>query len=137
MSPDEAELQAKRILVVDELENNLFLLQAILTEEGYEVELANNGKLALAKLEASPPDLVLLDIMMTKIDGYEITQRLHQNQKLPFIPILMIIASETASIPQGLNLGVNGFIYRPVGYDRLMLKIRVVLQLKELINLPQ
>ncbi|HEY9635230.1 MAG TPA: response regulator [Coleofasciculaceae cyanobacterium] len=130
-------LQGKRILVVDDIEDNLFLLQAILTDEGYEVDIAQNGKSALAKIEAWLPDLVLMDAMMPGMDGYEATRRIRQNKKLPFIPILLITAYENANIPQGLELGANDFIRKPIDFDELMARIKSVLRLKQMINSPQ
>ena len=91
--------KAKRLLIVDDIEDNLFLLEAILTEEGYEVDSAKNGKEALAKIEASPPDLVLLDAMMPGMDGYEVTRRIRENKKIPFLPVILITAYENANIP--------------------------------------
>jgi CheY-like chemotaxis protein len=129
--------QAKRILIVDDIEDNLFLLHAILTEEGYEVDSANNGKSALAKIEASPPDLVLMDAMMPGMDGYEVTRRIRQNKKLPFIPIILITAYENANVPQGLELGANDFIRKPIDFDELMARIKAFLRLKQSINSPQ
>jgi len=128
--------QGKRILVVDDIEDNVFLLQSMLTEEGYEVDSATNGKSALAKIEASPPDLVLLDAMMPGMDGYEVTRRIRQNKKLPFIPILLITAYENANVPEGLNLGANDFIRKPIDYDELMARINAFLRLKQGVNSP-
>jgi CheY-like chemotaxis protein len=129
--------QAKRILVVDDIEDNVFLLQSMLSEEGYEVDSAKNGKSALAKIEASPPDLVLLDAMMPGMDGYEVTRRIRQNKKLPFIPILLITAYENANVPEGLNLGANDFIRKPIDYDELMARINAFLRLKQGVNSPE
>ncbi len=137
MLPSQAERQAKRILIVDDIEDNLSLLEAILTEEGYEVDIAKNGKSALAKIEALPPDLVLLDAMMPKMDGYEVTRRIRQNKNLPFIPILMITAYEDANVPQGLDLGANDFIRKPIEYDELMSRVKASLRLKDMMNSPQ
>jgi DNA-binding response OmpR family regulator len=108
-----------------------------LTEEGYEVDSAKNGKTALVKIEASPPDLVLIDAMMPGMDGYEVTRRIRQNKKLPFIPILMITAYDNANVPEGLNLGANDFIRKPIDFDELMARIKAFLRLKPSINLPQ
>lgn len=129
--------KAIRILIVDDLEDNLFLLESILTEEGFEVDSAKNGKLALAKIEASPPDLVLLDAMMPGMDGYEVTRRIRKNGKLPFIPILLITAYEKANVPQGLDLGANDFIQKPIDYDELMARIKAFLRLKQSMNSAQ
>lgn len=137
MFPSPSKGQAQRILVVDDIEDNLFLLQSILTEEGYEVDIAQSGKSALAKIEASPPDLVLMDTMMPQMDGYQVTRRIRQNKKLPFIPILMITAYDNANVPQGLELGANDFIRKPIDYDELMARIKASLRLKQIIKSPQ
>ena len=137
MLPSQAKRQAKRILVVDDIEDNLSLLQAILMEEGYEVDITKDGKSALAKIEASPPDLLLLDAMMPQMDGYEVTRRIRQNKNLPFIPILLITAYEDANVPQGLDLGANDFIRKPIEYDELMARIKASLRLKDMMNSPQ
>jgi CheY-like chemotaxis protein len=136
MSPFQAKPQAKRILVVDDLEDNLFLLQTILTEEGYEVDTALNGKSALTKIESSPPDLVLMDAMMPGMDGYEVTRRIRQNKKLPFIPILLLTAYVEAEAPKGLELGANDFIRKPIDYDELMARIKAFLRLKDSVHSP-
>jgi CheY-like chemotaxis protein len=132
-----AKRQAKRILVVDDIEDNISLLETILTEEGFEVDTANNGKSALAKVEASPPDLVLMDAMMPEMDGYEVTRRIRQNKKLPFIPILLITAYLDAKAAEGLEIGANDFIRKPIEYDELMARIKAFLQLKDTVNSPQ
>jgi DNA-binding response OmpR family regulator len=129
--------KAKRLLIVDDIEDNLFLLEAILTEEGYEVDSAKNGKEALAKIEASPPDLVLLDAMMPGMDGYEVTRRIRQNKKIPFVPVILITAYENANIPQGLDLGANDFIRKPIDYEELMARIKAFLRLKQSMSSPQ
>lgn len=134
MLSSQAKPQTKRILVVDDTEDNLSLLEAILTEEGYEVDVAKNGKSALAKIEASPPDLVLTDAMMPGMDGYEVTRRIRANKNLPFIPILLITAYAEADIPQGLDLGANDFIRKPIDYDELMARIKAFLRLKDTVN---
>jgi len=133
MSP----VQAKRILIVDDIEDNLSLLQAILMEEGYEVDITKDGKSALAKIEASPPDLLLLDAMMPQMNGYEVTRRIRQNKNLPFIPILMITAYEDANVPEGLDLGANDFIRKPIDFDELMSRVKANLRLKDMMNSPQ
>jgi DNA-binding response OmpR family regulator len=137
MSPFQAKTQAKRILVVDDLEDNLFLLQTILTEEGFEVDVAKNGKLALAKIEATPPDIVLMDAMMPGMNGYETTRRIRQNKNLPFMPILLITAYLDANAAQGLELGANDFIRKPIEYDELMARIKASLRFKEMMNSNQ
>ncbi|NEQ28122.1 MAG: response regulator, partial [Microcoleus sp. SIO2G3] len=75
--------------------------------------------------------------MMPGMDGYEVTRRIRQNKKLPFIPILLITAYENANAPEGLNLGANDFIRKPIDYDELIARIKACLQLKQSINSPE
>lgn len=126
--------KADRILVVDDAPDNVLLVQTILEEEGYEISSADNGFSALAQIEKSPPDLVLLDVMMPGMDGYEVTQRIRQNSKLPFIPILLITAHDSASVVQGLDLGADDFIRKPVEMDELLARVRSLLRLKHSVD---
>ena len=112
-----------RILIVDDFADNLFLLQTILEAEEYEVDTADNGSLALAKISAYPPDLVLLDVMMPGMNGFEVTRRIRRNSKLPFIPILLITAYEEASVIEGLEIGANDFIRKPIDFEELVARI--------------
>ncbi|HEY9861869.1 MAG TPA: response regulator [Candidatus Obscuribacterales bacterium] len=137
MLPAQAQRQTKRILIVDDMPDNLSLLEAILLEEGFEVDSAKNGKAALALLESSTPDLALIDAMMPGMDGYELTRRIRQNKNLPFIPVLLITASENASAPEGLDLGANDFIRKPIEYDELMARIHAFLRLKDTMSSAQ
>ena len=124
-----------RVLVVDDLPDNCFLIQALLQEEGYQIDVANNGSSALAYIEQSPPDLVLLDVMMPGMDGYEVTRRIRQNAlSLPFMPILLITAHERPSVVQGLDIGADEFIRKPVEYDELVARVRSLLRLKHSVD---
>ncbi|MBD1927846.1 hybrid sensor histidine kinase/response regulator [Trichocoleus sp. FACHB-90] len=123
-----------RILVVDDSPDNLFLVQTILEEEGYQITLAENGRSALAEIEQGPPDLVLLDVMMPGMDGYEVTKRVRDNTKLPFIPILLITAHDHASVVEGLDTGADDFIRKPVQVDELLARVRSLLRLKHSVD---
>ncbi len=120
--------QTFRILVVDDLSDNLFLLQTVLEAEGYEVETADNGNSALEKIEDSPPDLILMDVMMPGMNGYEVTQQIRQNSDLPFMPILLVTAYEDVNEIQGLALGANDFIRKPIEFDTLLSRVEAFLQ---------
>lgn len=120
-----------RILVVDDLMDNLFLLQTVLEAEGYNVELADNGQAALTKVQSSPPDLILLDIMMPDMNGYEVTQRIRQNPGLPYIPILLVTAHEESKVIEGLNSGANDFIRKPIDFDELLARVSTFLRWRE------
>ncbi|MGB5973334.1 MAG: response regulator, partial [Nodosilinea sp.] len=75
-----------RILIVDDIDDNVFLLQTILETEGYAVDTAGSGGTALAKVENSPPDLILMDVMMPDMNGYEVSRQIRQNPNLPLMP---------------------------------------------------
>ena len=123
-----------RILVVDDIFDNLLVIETILEDEGYEIEIQENSTLALKMVEESPPDLILLDVMMPEIDGYEFTRRIRQNQKLPFIPILLITAYDSISVVEGLDAGADDFIRKPVDADELQARVRSLLRLKHSID---
>jgi len=123
-----------QLLVVDDLPDNSFLIQAILEEEGYQIEVEDNGKSALARIERTPPDLVLLDVMMPEMDGYEVTRRIRQNHNLPFIPILLITAYDQPSLVKGLDMGADDFVRKPVEVDELLARVRSLLRLKHTID---
>lgn len=126
--------RADRILVVDDSPDNLFLIQATLEDDGYQISLAEDGKTALALVERLLPDLILLDVMMPEMDGYEVTERIRQNPKLPYIPILLITAHERSSVVKGLDIGADDFIRKPVDIDELLARVRSLLRLKHSID---
>jgi CheY-like chemotaxis protein len=117
-----------RILVVDDIEDNLFLLRTVLETEGYEVETAGNGGSALAKVEDAPPDLILMDVMMPDMNGYEVTQKIRQNPTLPLMPILIVTAYDTLQFTQGLALEPSNFIRKPIEFDQLLTKVAALLK---------
>jgi DNA-binding response OmpR family regulator len=116
--------------VVDDLTDNLFLLQMILEAEGYQVDTADSGSTALLKIENSPPDLILMDVMMPDMSGYEVTHQIRQNRNLPFMPILLVTAYDEADAIQGLALGANDFIRKPIEFDKLLSRIEAFLQFR-------
>ncbi|MBE9054075.1 hybrid sensor histidine kinase/response regulator [Nostocales cyanobacterium LEGE 11386] len=127
--------RSDKILVVDDSPDNVFLIKTILEEEGYTISTAENGISALAQLEASPCDLVLLDLMMPGMDGYEVTKRIRGDMKLqPYIPILLITAHDAPNVAQGLDLGADDFIRKPVTVDELLARVRSLLRLKRSID---
>jgi signal transduction histidine kinase len=121
-----------RILAVDDSQDNLFLVQTILEDKGYEISLAEDGQTALEMIEKSPPDLILLDVMMPGMDGYEVTRRVRRNPR--FIPILLITAHEQSSVVEGLDAGADDFIRKPVDVDELLARVRSLLRLKHSID---
>ncbi len=116
-----------QILIVDDLVDNLFLLQAVLQVEGYQIKLANSGFAALATIQISPPDLILLDLMMPDMNGIEVTQQIRCDPKLSHIPILLVTAYAEANAAEGLKAGANSFIRKPIDFDELLTKIKAFL----------
>lgn len=122
------------ILAVDDIPDNLFLFKLALEQEGYNVVTVDSGKEALEKIEQYPPDLILLDVMMPGMDGYEVTQKIRQHPNLPFIPIILITAHEDSSVVKGLDVGADEFIRKPVRVDELQARVRSLLRLKQTID---
>jgi CheY-like chemotaxis protein len=119
--------QAFRILIVDDLADNVFLLQTVLEAEGYEVETALGGYAALEKLQATSPDLILLDVMMPDLDGYEVTRRIRRSQQFANLPIFLISAYDQADTERGQAIGATDFLRKPIDFDRLLTLVRYYL----------
>jgi len=129
--------KTNHILAVDDMPDNLFLIQTLLEGDGYQVSLAEDGESALNHVENNPPDLILLDVMMPDMDGYEVTRRIRQNSKLPYIPILLITAHRRSNIIEGLSAGANDFIRKPIDLDELLSRVRSLLCLKRDVDQQQ
>ncbi len=126
-----------RILAVDDVPDNLILVQAILESEGYEINLVSDGFKALQQVEEFPPDLILLDVMMPGIDGYEVTRRIRNNPAISYIPILLITAFHESSVVEGLDTGADDFIRKPFDTDELLARVRSLLRLKHSLDEQQ
>jgi signal transduction histidine kinase len=130
-------LKIDRILAVDDTPDNLILVQTILESEGFEMDLVADGITALQQITESPPDLILLDVMMPGIDGYEVTRRIRSNTALPYIPILLITAFTESSVVEGLDAGADDFIRKPFDTDELLARVRSLLRLKHSLDEQQ
>ncbi len=120
-----------RVLVVDDILPNVKLLEAKLTSEYYEVLTATSGKEALEKVEAESPDIVLLDVMMPGMDGFEVCSRIKQNPALAHIPVVMVTAlTDTQDKVRGLESGADDFLSKPINDTALMSRVRSLVRLK-------
>ena len=122
------------ILAVDDIPDNLLLIQLSLEQEGHQVVVANDGKTALKQIKKAPPSLILLDVMMPGMDGYEVTRRIREDRNIPFIPILLVTAREESSLVAGLDAGADEFVRKPFQIDELQARVRSMLRLKETID---
>ncbi|MEZ4861593.1 MAG: response regulator transcription factor [Caldilineaceae bacterium] len=117
---------SKKILVVDDKANVRRLIQDYLTEQGYRVTTAEDGRMALFSARQEPPDLILLDIMMPEMDGYEFIRAYRQQANTPII-LLTAKVEETDKVI-GLELGADDYITKPFGMRELLARIRAVLR---------
>ena len=119
-----------KLLVVDDVQTNVLLLKALLGKEGYGILVANNGQEALEVIRNENPDLILLDVMMPGMDGFEVAERLKSEEFRCEIPIIFLTAlDDTQSIVNGFKLGVGDFISKPFRKEELMVRIKHQLSL--------
>ncbi len=122
-----------QILVVDDIETNRHLLARRLARQGYKVVLASSGEEALSKLAQSPLDLILLDIMMPGLDGYEVLSRLKAHPVWRHIPVLMISAlDEISSVVRCIGMGADDYLPKPFNQVLLSARVRACLEKKRL-----
>lgn len=119
------------ILVVDDRPQNIELLEAYLVPQGYEIIKAANGEEALEKLSGNQIDLILLDVMMPGMDGFEVTRRVRQDNAHRLLPIILVTAlRETEDRVKGIDAGCDDFISKPVDKMELLARVRSLLKVK-------
>ncbi len=120
-----------KILIVDDAEDTVELLKKRFRTEGYDTDEAYNGEEALLKVPEYEPDLIILDVMMPKIDGYEVCQRLKADEETKYIPILMLTAKgEVEHKVKGLDIGADDYMAKPFEYKELSARVRSLLSIK-------
>src|SRR5258705_13664010 len=126
----ERETLSARILVVDDTPANIQTLAAILKEQGYQLSVATNGRQALEVMEKMRPDLVLMDVMMPEMDGYEACQHIKASPSLRDIPIIFLTAkTDTADIVRGFELGAVDYVAKPFNAHELLARVNTHLTL--------
>jgi len=120
------------VLVVDDQPDKQTLLKIALQTAGYEVRIANDGVEGLAAVESYPPDLIITDVMMPRMDGYELARRVRANPQTKFIPIIIQSAArgDAQDLRRGAEVGALGYITDPTDLDLLLARTRTLLDFK-------
>jgi class 3 adenylate cyclase len=130
------ELRAKehampRILVVDDTPKNVKLLADVLSVKGYQVDTASSGQEALDKIEQVTPDLVLLDVVMPQMTGYEVCRRIRANPETEMLPVVMVTALDPGDERvKGIEAGCDDFLSKPINQPELLARVRSLLRIK-------
>lgn len=117
-----------KVLVVDDEPNIVLSLEFLMQQAGFEVETAEDGATALAKVEAAPPDLILLDISLPGISGFDVLEQLRQEPLYAKLPIIMLTAhGREVEKEKGLALGADDYVTKPFSTQALVEKVQVLL----------
>ena len=123
--------EGAKILIVDDEPANIFFLEGILTEENFQVEIANDGYECLEKLNAFIPDVILLDIMMPKLNGLDVLRKITFSDYLKHIPVIMVSAkTDSEDVETALSLGALEYIKKPIDEVELLARVKAALRIK-------
>jgi adenylate cyclase len=129
---------AAKILVVDDTPKNVKLLADILTARGYNVVTAASGAEALSQVEAERPDLVLLDVVMPEMSGYEVCRKLRSNPATQLLPVVMVTALDPGEERvKGIEAGADDFLTKPINQAELLARVKSLIRIKELYDIVQ
>jgi DNA-binding response OmpR family regulator len=121
-------MSQKTILIADDEPNIVISLEYLLQRDGYRVVVARDGQEALDAIAASPPDLVLLDVMLPRVSGFDVCQTVRENPALAGMPIVMLTAKgREVEVSKGMALGANAYITKPFSTQELLAQIHALL----------
>jgi two-component system, sensor histidine kinase and response regulator len=124
----DGKLDNPRVLIVDDSPEILSITETILASAGYQTIAYDNGLIALQIMELMPPDLIILDINMPQIDGYEMTRRIRSNSTWDDTPILLYTALDRSQAVLGLECGANDLLPKPFSIEELLCKVSLLLR---------
>jgi len=120
----------ERILVVDDVPANVRLLEAILEPAGFSVVTAASGPEALERVVSETPDLVLLDVQMAGMNGYEVCRRIRENETTALLPVVMVTSHDSEARIDGIRAGADDFVTKPFDHQELLLRVRSLVRIK-------